>query len=247
MFRFFNVPRVSYNYYRPTIYRQRYVPIEAYLLNSIKQAQEYEKFKSLIYQEMLKQRKGKEIHDENEQPIDNIDNIDEKKEEPKNENTQEIKAKQFYYFEKHSKFDGEKIVEEQKERKIDSEGKIHQTLKRSLGDQWYQTEQIKDEEGKTTVKESWHNVSENEIENFKQKWINQIGNQNELEQDNKIENAEINKNEEESAEKAELDNQTETEIECKDEKVNDEKDESKNDNEEKNQIEQKISNETEVN
>ncbi len=74
MFQFFNAPRVSYSYSRPTIYRQRYVPIESYLLNSIMQAQKYERFKYLLQRAMIEQRmqKEEEIHNENEQPKENI-------------------------------------------------------------------------------------------------------------------------------------------------------------------------------
>lgn len=76
MFRFFNAPRVSYSYVKPTIYRQRYIPIDSYLLNSIKQAQKYERFKNLLQRAIIEQQKQKEeveIHNENEHPKDNID------------------------------------------------------------------------------------------------------------------------------------------------------------------------------
>ena len=248
MFGFFNAPRVSYNYYRPTIYRQRYVPIEAYLLNSIRQAQEYEKFKSLLYKVMIEQQREKEIHDDKEnQPIDNNNN-EEAKEDQKCEEKQTLEP--FYYFESHSKFDGEKIVEEQKTRKTDSEGKIHQTLKRRLGDQWYQTEQIKDENGKTIVKESWHNVSENDVDNFKKEWMNMIGYQQKLDHEIEGEKEQMNESDEkESAKKIEKQSEVEP---IKNETISTEnKDEIistyKNviDNEEKNKIDQSSSNETE--
>lgn len=189
MFYFYNAPRVNYNYYRPTIYRQRYVPIESYLLNSLRQAQEYENLKTLFYKSLIQQKKDQASKEENEKKP-NEDDI-------KNENKEEQKQKQnpFYYFESHSTFDGEKIIEEQKVQKIDSEGKVHHSLKRRLGDQWYQTEKIEDSEGKATNKEIWHNVPEDEIENFKQEWINKSHFKPALSHKNEEEGIEENNNE----------------------------------------------------
>ena len=172
MFRFFNIPRVNYNYYRPTIYRRKYVPVESYLLNSIRQEQEIENLRSVLYNSIIRQQ-YKDLISKAELPQEEVES--EKHIQDQNNETSETNQKQsiplpVYYFESHSRFDGEKIIEERKERKIDSKGKVHQTLKRRLGDQWYETEKVEDENGGIENKETWHNVSEEEIENFKKEW-----------------------------------------------------------------------------
>lgn len=98
-----------------------------------------------------------------------------------------------YYFESHSRFDSEKFIEEKKEQTIDSECKIHHSLKRRIDDKLYETEQIEDENGQVVNKETWHNVSEDEVEKFKQKWISNSN--------SKLGLTENHKNEEENEQK----------------------------------------------
>ena len=167
----FNIPRVSYNYYRPVIYRRRYVPAESYLLNAIKQMQEYDALQSLLYRSLIAQQKSQneEIKAENENNQIEKEATEAKTELEPNESKESMPI---YYYESHSRYDDGKIVEERKEKKIDSEGKVHHSLVRRLGDQWYQTEKIEDEEGKVVTKEAWHNVYEDEIDHFKEEWMN---------------------------------------------------------------------------
>lgn len=185
MFHIFNIPRVNYNYCRPTIYRRRYNPIESYLLNSIREAQEIEKLRAILYNRLIQQQykdqlsvkseisnkqKSKDIVKCNNTENNNNNN-DNNVDINANDNPVNESPSPFYYFESHSIFDGEKFIEERKERTIDSEGKIHQSLKRRIDDQWYETEQTEDENGQAVNKETWHNVSEDGIEQFKQDWI----------------------------------------------------------------------------
>ena len=176
MFGLFSLPRASYSYYRPAIYRQRYVPVESYLLRSIRQAQEYDNLKTLLYKALMQQQKENETHGIDHRDSCKDESVERKEETANVDQKKKSLPNKFYYFESHSRFDGEKMVEEQKTHRIDSEGKVHQSLKRRLGDQWYETEEIKDEEGKVTVKESWHNVSENEVESFKEEWMSKSEN-----------------------------------------------------------------------
>ena len=202
MFQFFNIPRANYRYYKPTIYLQRYDPIESYLLNAIKRAEEYEKLKSLYYQSLVQQQRKQDekakCHEN--QPINN--------DTPKVDSKSVSKPKQFYYLESHSHFDGEKIVEERKEQKVDSDGNIHNSLKRRLGDRWYETEQIKDKEGKTTVKESWHNVSEEDIDNFKEEWLTKSGCSLQLKEEADDKSAVTNETENEIVDNKEIENES---------------------------------------
>ena len=184
MFQIFNIPRVNCNYYRPTIYRRRYNPIESYLLNSIREAQQIEKLRAIPYNILIQQQykdqlsvkseisnkqKSKDIVKCNNTENNNNNN-DNNIDINANDNPVNESPSPFYYFESHSIFDGEKFIEERKERTIDSEGKIHQSLKRRIDDQWYETEQTEDENGQAVNKETWHNVPEDKIEQFKAEW-----------------------------------------------------------------------------
>ena len=69
-----------------------------------------------------------------------------------------------------SSFDGQNYVEEHREKITDADGKVHQKTRRRLGDRWYEAESITGNDGKTSTKETWHNVPEDEIEKFKSEW-----------------------------------------------------------------------------
>lgn len=80
---------------------------------------------------------------------------------------------QSYFYSSNSSYDGRKYVEEHREKVTESDGKVHQTTRRRLGDRWYEIESTTDADGKATSKETWHNVPENEIEHFKAEWAQQ--------------------------------------------------------------------------
>lgn len=75
-----------------------------------------------------------------------------------------------YFYTTNSLYDGNRYVEEHREKVTDSDGKVHQTTRRRLGDRWYEAESTTDADGKTSSKETWHNVPENEQEQFKNEW-----------------------------------------------------------------------------
>lgn len=77
---------------------------------------------------------------------------------------------QSYFYSSSSSYNGGNYVEEHREKVTDVNGKVHQTTRRRLGDRWYEAESTTDADGKTTSKETWHNVPENEIEKFKTEW-----------------------------------------------------------------------------
>ena len=52
----------------------------------------------------------------------------------------------------------------------DDDGSVHTTTRRRLGDRWYEQETHTDKDGKSTSKETWHNVPEESIESFKSEW-----------------------------------------------------------------------------
>lgn len=83
---------------------------------------------------------------------------------------------QQYYYQSRSTYDGNNYVEEHREKVTDIDGKVHMTTRRRLGDRWYEAESVTDENGKQSSKETWHNVPEDQIENFKLEWSQQHGN-----------------------------------------------------------------------
>jgi hypothetical protein len=68
---------------------------------------------------------------------------------------------------------GENYVEEHRERMTGTDGENCTVIRRRLGDRWYENEIHTDKEGKRTERETWHNVADEEIDNFKQEWTQQ--------------------------------------------------------------------------
>ena len=80
-----------------------------------------------------------------------------------------------YFYESRSAYNGHDFVEEHREKVTGQDGVVHTTTRRRLGDRWYETETHTDKEGKSTSKETWHNVSEDQIEAFKKEWSEKHG------------------------------------------------------------------------
>jgi hypothetical protein len=67
-------------------------------------------------------------------------------------------------------FEGRGYIEEHREKVTGSDGEIRIVTRRRLGDRWYENEILIDKEGKKTERETWHNVGDEEIEQFKNEW-----------------------------------------------------------------------------
>ena len=65
---------------------------------------------------------------------------------------------------------GDELVEEHLERVTKEDGSVHVTTRRQIGDRWYVHESHSDRDGVRNTKETWHNVSEGEIDSFKKEW-----------------------------------------------------------------------------
>ena len=75
-----------------------------------------------------------------------------------------------YFFESRSAYNGRDYVEEHRERVTDGDGNVRIITRRRLGDRWYENETSTDKDGKSTSKETWHNVPESDIDKFKEEW-----------------------------------------------------------------------------
>ena len=75
-----------------------------------------------------------------------------------------------YFFESRSSYNGKDYIEEHRERVTGEDGSVHTTTRRRLGDRWYENETHTDKDGKSTSKETWHNVPEDDIGKFKDEW-----------------------------------------------------------------------------
>ena len=65
---------------------------------------------------------------------------------------------------------GDEVVEEHLERVTNGDGSVHAVTRRQIGDRWYVHESHSDKDGVSTTKETWHNVSDGEIDSFKKEW-----------------------------------------------------------------------------
>ena len=100
-----------------------------------------------------------------------------KKEEDSDEKEEKKPKRQlpYYFYQSSSYSNGNDFVEEHREKKTDKDGKVHTITRRRLGDRWYESESITDENGKESTKETWHNVPEDKIESFKEEWCKKHG------------------------------------------------------------------------
>lgn len=75
-----------------------------------------------------------------------------------------------YFFQSHTTRNGNDVVEEHRQRVTGEDGSVHVTTRRRLGDKWYECETHTDKDGKSTNKETWHNVADDQIDSFKKEW-----------------------------------------------------------------------------
>ena len=107
-------------------------------------------------------------------PVDNKGEAPEKPKDVEPAPKAKVAPRQSYFYQSRSTYNGRDYVEEHRERVTDADGE-HTTLRRRLGDRWYETETHTDKDGKSTSKETWHNVPEDGIEEFKQEWEEKHG------------------------------------------------------------------------
>ena len=87
----------------------------------------------------------------------------------KEEHNETETTKTFSSF-KQSFLNGPHMIEEVRERSMNSKGEKREVTTRRLGNKWVQIESITDKDGNKNTNERWHNVSENQEEEFKKKW-----------------------------------------------------------------------------
>jgi hypothetical protein len=69
-----------------------------------------------------------------------------------------------------SRLNGGDVVEERRERIANADGETRTVTMRRIGDRWHQEEIISDRDGKTSKKDSWHNIPESQMEQFSVEW-----------------------------------------------------------------------------
>ncbi|OHS94652.1 hypothetical protein TRFO_39211 [Tritrichomonas foetus] len=101
-----------------------------------------------------------------------LNNNQEQKEKEKETET----SRSFSSF-KQSFMKGPHMIEEVRERSCDSStGITREITKRRLGNKWVEIEEETGKDGNTKTKETWHNVSEDQTEEFKKLWEEHRGN-----------------------------------------------------------------------
>ena len=72
---------------------------------------------------------------------------------------------------KQSFMKGPHMIEEVRERSCDgTTGVTREVTRRRLGNKWVELEEETDKDGKKKTKETWHNVAENQTDEFKKLW-----------------------------------------------------------------------------
>ena len=92
----------------------------------------------------------------------------------KEEEKEKEKPESNYYYKTFSttrnySHNGKDKFEEIREQTSDGNNTYISKIKR-IGNRWVQVDEVVDKEGKKTTKETWHNISENEIESFEDEW-----------------------------------------------------------------------------
>jgi hypothetical protein len=67
-------------------------------------------------------------------------------------------------------FNGRDYIEEHREKVTGSDGTTRIATRRRLGARWYENEIQVDKAGEKTERETWHNVSDEDIDSFKAEW-----------------------------------------------------------------------------
>lgn len=86
-------------------------------------------------------------------------------------------------------YNGRDKFEEIREKTSDGDKTYVSKIKR-IGNRWVQIDEVIDKEGKKTTKETWHNVSEDEIDSFENEWDLRNGIENESKEVPQIKNEE---------------------------------------------------------
>lgn len=176
--------------YHPFNVMQRYFVNLEHRLNSLFADVFNEEYNNMIEQDKSKENKEqkeqeKPKEEQKEQPEENEFKKDLKETQKKIVKKNENYKPQNYYktFSSQRYFNGNEKFEEIREQTSDGDKTYVSKIKR-IGNRWVQVDEIVDKEGKKTTKETWHNVSEDEIDTFENEWslrrgIEAIGSKNE--------------------------------------------------------------------
>lgn len=89
---------------------------------------------------------------------------------PKSNSEKQVPTGRRYQYFSSRTFNGGDYVSEHRERVVSSNGEVHVRSRRQLGNQWHEVETHTNSEGKNEERETWHNVRDDEIEQFKADW-----------------------------------------------------------------------------
>lgn len=110
------------------------------------------------------------LNDDDEFGFSTPEEHEEKKKGKKDESSKQTETSRTFSSIKRSFMNGPHMIEEYREKSVGADGEKHEVTTRRLGNKWVQIDTTTDKEGKKTIKEKWHNVSENQEEEFKKKW-----------------------------------------------------------------------------
>lgn len=167
MFGFFDEPRYYMYRTRPSFFDRYMQSVERRLAHML-DTEIFDARQIAEFEKNFKELEDSVEHDEAEKkPAEGEKNEAQEHPEPKKEHPLPY---QEFVFESHTTRNGKELVEEHRERVTDTDGSVHVATKRRLGNRWYVNETHTNKDGKSFSKETWHNVSEDQMEHFKREW-----------------------------------------------------------------------------
>lgn len=189
----------DYYYYRPLRVYNPFSPMTRYMsrfedrMNSLFSDIFEEEFNNLLedHSNHKDNKDNKEHKEHKEHKADQESQLSKEVKETqgkivKSKEEEEEKSIPNYYYKTYSttrnySHNGKDKFEEIREQTNDGENTYISKIKR-IGNRWVQVDEVIDKTGKKTTKETWHNISENEIESFENEWSLRKGIENQEEE-----------------------------------------------------------------
>jgi hypothetical protein len=148
-------------FHDPFSYRQ------TYWFPAFRQPSLFERYLDILNQKFVSGLTNQNVKSESSKQISDASQSPNSSESGK---STQSSIQQYQQFPPESGFEGRGYIEEHREKITGSDGEVKIVTRRRLGDHWYENEVFIDKDGKRTEHETWHNVGDEEIEQFKLEW-----------------------------------------------------------------------------
>lgn len=123
--------------------------------------------------ELRMMNKIRDLFEEDSEDDESDDNEKEENKNNKEKNQEKDKTKSYQKYSeiRRNYINGPNMIEEVRERTCDGQtGTVKETTTRRIGDKWCTIEEETNKNGEKITREKWHNVSNDEVDKFKNKW-----------------------------------------------------------------------------